>query len=157
MLAAERTMANALWPIMGVAGIGLARAATSAVSDGLSFAAELARGLAPRDAASEPSAAELQKEQLQQRMEALAARIKQQLAEAGIEVTQPLTLTSDGLGGLTALDHPQRAAIESLLEGDVLLLRDFDRLREDYESVAAAAGDDALAAPFEVVVTAAAA
>jgi hypothetical protein len=148
-------MANALWPIAGVAGIGLARAATAAVSEGFSFAAELARGLTPSDVASEPSAAEQQKEQLQQRMEALVARIKRQLSEAGIDVTQPLTLTSDGLGGFTAADHPHRAAIESLLESDVLLLRDFDQLQDDYE--AAVAADDAPGAPFEVVVTAAAA
>ena len=146
-------MASTLWPIVGVAGIGLARAATAAVSDGLSFATELARGMTQSDETSEASTAEQQTQQLQQRIDALAARIKQQLSEAGIDITRPLTLTSDGLGGLTAADHPQRAAIESLLESDVLLLRDFDQLQDDYES--AAAGDDALAAPFEVVVTAA--
>jgi hypothetical protein len=134
-------MANALWPIAGIAGIGLARAATAAVNGGLSFAAELARGLTPNDDASEPSAAEQQKQQLQQRIEALISRIKQQLSQAGIDVTQPLTLTSDGLGGLTAADHPHRAAIESLLESDVLLLRDFDQLQDDYATTVGASND----------------
>ena len=34
----------ALLPVIGVAGIGLARAVTATISEGLSFAAELARG-----------------------------------------------------------------------------------------------------------------
>jgi hypothetical protein len=68
----------------------------------------------------------------------LAARIKQQLAQARIDISQPHTLTDDGLGGIAALDHPQRAAIEELLESDVLLLRDFDRLKDDCEAAAAA-------------------
>jgi hypothetical protein len=128
-----------LWPIAGLAGVGLARAAATAVTGGLSFAAELARGIASSDEPpkpSEPTAAEKEREQLQQRIEALTARIKQQLAEAGIDVTQPLTLTSDGLGGIAAADHPQRAAIEELLGSDYLLLRDFDRLKDEYEAFA---------------------
>lgn len=140
----------ALWPIMGAAGIGLARAATSAVNDSLSFAAELAQGLAPSEessATSEPTAAEREQEQLRQRIEALANRIKQQLAAAGVDVTQPLVLTSDGLGGIAATEHPQRAAIESLLESDVLLLRDFERLKDEYAAAAGASSS------FSIVVS----
>jgi hypothetical protein len=150
-MAAERKMASAsLWPILGAAGIGLARAASSAVSESLSFAAELARGSdasGEPSAATEPTAAEREQEQLRQRIEALAARIKQQLAAAGVDVTQPLVLTSDGLGGITAAEHPQRAAIESLLESDVLLLRDFERLKDEYAAAAGASSD------FSVVVS----
>jgi hypothetical protein len=128
---------GALWPVIGVAGIGLARAATAAVGEGLSFAAALTRGLSPSaeesDAAKQTAADDV-REALKRRIEAFADRIKQQLAAAGIDVSQALTLTSDGLGGITAGDHPQRAAIEELLEGDVLLLRDFDRLKDDYEA-----------------------
>jgi hypothetical protein len=138
----------ALWPVIGAAGIGLARAATAVVGEGLSFAAELARG---SNSEIHPDEAEQQREQMRSRIEAFAARIKQQLAEAGIDVSQPLTLTDDGLGGIAALDHPQRAAIEELLESDYLLLRDFDRLQDDYE--AAAAGDNSLPNEFRLVVS----
>jgi hypothetical protein len=137
----------ALWPVIGAAGIGLARP-HGAIGEGLSFAAELARG---SNSEVQPDQAEQQREQMQRRIEAFAARIKQQLAEGGIDVSRPLTLTDDGLGGIAALDHPQRAAIEELLEGDVLLLRDFDRLQDDYE--AAAASDDSLPNEFRLVVS----
>lgn len=137
----------ALWPVMGAAGIGLARAVTATIGEGLSFAAELARGSEP---GVQPTQGAQQREQLKQRIEALAERIKQQLAAAGIDVSQPLTLTDDGLGGIAALDHPQRAAIEELLEGDFLLLRDFDRLQDDYE--AAAATDNSLPGEFRLIV-----
>lgn len=138
----------ALWPIIGATGIGLARTATAVIGEGLSFAAELARG---SNSEVHPDQAEQQREQLQRRIEAFASQIKQQLAEAGIDVSQPLTLTDDGLGGIAALDHPQRAAIEELLEGDFSLLRDFDRLKDDYE--AAAASDNALPEEFRLVVS----
>jgi hypothetical protein len=128
-------MASAsLWPVIGAASIGLARAATAAVGEGLSFAAELARG---SKADEQPAKAEQQRNELERRIEAFAARIKQQLADAGIDVSQPLTLTDDGLGGIAAANHPQRAAIEELLEGDFLLLRDFDSLKDEYEASAA--------------------
>lgn len=138
----------ALWPVIGAAGIGLARAATAVVGEGLSFAAELARG---SNSELQPDQAEQPREQMQRRIEAFAARIKQQLAEAGFDVSQPLTLTDDGLGGIAALDHPQRAAIEELLESDVLLLRDFGRLQDDYE--AAAASDASLPDDFGLVIS----
>ena len=138
---------TALLPVIGVAGIGLARAVTATIGEGLSFAAELARG---SDSAVQPDQAQQQRQLLKQRIEALAARIKKQLAEAGIDVSQPLTLTDDGLGGITALDHPHRAAIEELLEGDFLLLRDFDRLQDDYE--AAEASDNSLPSDFRLVI-----
>ena len=76
---------------------------------------------------------------------------RRELAEAGIDVSQPLTLTDDGLGGIAALDNPQRAAIEELLESDYLLLRDFDRLQDDYET--AAASDASLPDDFGLVIS----
>ena len=138
----------ALWPVIGAAGIGLVCAATAAVGEGLSFATELARG---SQAEEQPAKAEQQRDELQHRIEAFASRIKEQLTEAGIDVSQPLALTDDDLGGIAALDHPQRAAIEELLESDYLLLRDFDRLRDGYE--AAAATDNSLPSEFRFVVS----
>jgi hypothetical protein len=124
-----------LWPIAGAAAVGLARATASAVSDGLSFAAELARGADDSSAAAdlEGEDARVQaRRALDQRIEAFAERVRRQLAAAGIELGQPLTLTSDGLGGIAvAGDHPQRALIEDVLSSDVLLQRDFQRLADE--------------------------
>ena len=128
-----------LWPIAGAAGASLARATTAAVQGSMAFATELAKGIgaAPKDVDAETkTAAAERQESLKRRIEQLAERIRQQLEAAGIDMSQPLSLTSDGLGGISAGDHPQRAAIESLLESDVLLLRDFERLADEHQSLA---------------------
>ena len=106
----------------------------------MSFASELAKGISsPAEPADEKAqaAANGRRESLQRRIEQLAQRIKQQLEAAGIDLAEPLTLTGDGLGGISAGDHPQKAAIESLLESDVLLLRDFERLADEHQELAA--------------------
>jgi hypothetical protein len=42
------------------------------------------------------------------------------------------------LGGIAVVgDHPQRRAVEELLAADVLLQRDFRRLADEHESLAA--------------------
>ena|SRR5688500_16381453 len=139
-----------LWPIAGAAGVGLARATATAVNGGLSFAAELAKGLSGAagavDAEAE-AAGDGRRESLQRRIEQLAERIKQQFEAAGIDLAEPLILTGDGLGGISAGNHPQASAIENLLESDVLLLRDFERLADEHQELAAT--------EFSVVVAAA--
>src|SRR5688500_8104085 len=145
-----------LWPIAGAAGAGLARATAAAVNGGLSFAAELAQGLSGAGATADAEAQAAddgRREALQRRVEQLAQRIKQELEAASIDLSEPLTLTGDGLGGISAGVHPQRTEIENLLESDVLLLRDFERLADEFEAVAAeASGPDALPG-FSVTVT----
>ena len=48
-------------------------------------------------------------------------------------IRQPLELTGDGLGGIAlAQPHAQQPAIEAALDSDILLAREFDRLRRDY-------------------------
>jgi hypothetical protein len=76
---------------------------------------------------SQKKAMELQIDEMQQ-------RIQQQLAVAGIQLTQPVELTSNGQGGIAvAGPHPQQAAIEEVLGSDILLERDFNNLALDYE------------------------
>src|SRR5688572_23073171 len=103
-----------LWPIAGAAGVGLARATTAAVNGGLSFAAELAKGLSGAPVAKDAeaqAAGDGRRESLQRRIEQLAQRIKQQLEASGIDLAEPLALTGDGLGGISAGNHPQASAI----------------------------------------------
>jgi hypothetical protein len=141
-----------LWPIAGAASVGLARATAVAVNSGLSFAAELAQemsGAAISADSRAKGAANGRREAIQRRIEQFAERVKQQLEAAGIDLSKPLTLTADGLGGLTPGDHPQRAAIEELMQTDYLLLRDFERLQDEHQ----AAGDEAASSPLEIVVT----
>ncbi|MBW8885892.1 MAG: hypothetical protein JF612_14210, partial [Planctomycetia bacterium] len=60
--------------------------------------------------------------------------IQQQLAAAGIQLTQPVDLVSNGQGGIAvAGPHPQQAAIEEVLGSDILLERDFNNLAIDYD------------------------
>jgi hypothetical protein len=124
-----------------MAGVGLARATAAVIGDGLSFAAELSRSTETTAEEAQESAAVRQRSDMNRRIEAFAQRVREQLSAAGFELSQPLTLTGDGLGGISAGDHPHRAAIEELLEGDVLLLRDFERLKDEHESSAGPAND----------------
>jgi len=121
---------------IGAAALTVGRGAASAVGDGLSFAAELLRaaGGAPATAerAANPSTAE--KKALQLQIDEMQQRIQQQLAAAGIQVTQPLDLISNGQGGIAVSGpHPQQAEIEEALGSDFLLERDFNNLAMDYE------------------------
>jgi hypothetical protein len=90
--------------------------------------------------ASEPLPIDLPSPVAQERFEqALAdfvARLRQRLAILGIEVSDPLTLESDGLGGIqVAADRADRAVIEQSLAGDEQLLAEFQKLAEQYAAL----------------------
>src|SRR5262245_54168894 len=121
---------------IGAAALTLGRGAASAVGNGLSFAAELLRaasgGASTTEQTADASAAGQKALQLQ--IDAMQQRIQQQLATAGIQLTQPVELVSNGQGGIAvAGPHPQQAAIEEVLGSDILLERDFNNLSLDYE------------------------
>ena len=121
---------------IGAAALTLGRGAASAVGNGLSFAAELLRAAGGGSSSAEQTSdtsAEAQKA-LQSQIDAMQQRIQQQLAAAGIQLTQPVELVSNGQGGIAvAGSHPQQAAIEEVLGSDILLERDFNNLALDYE------------------------
>ena len=121
---------------IGAAALTLGRGAAGAVGNGLSFAAELLRaaGGASSTQQSSNDASAAATDAFKLRIDAMQQRIQQQLATAGIQVTQPLELISNGQGGIAvAGSHPQQAAIEEVLGGDVLLERDFNNLAGDYD------------------------
>ena len=131
----------ALLTLGGIAATGLAKTAVQAVNQGLSFAAELAKSATADGNATDEEAsrlAELRSDHAA-RIAEFADRIRRELEAAGIDLEEPIEVTSDGLGGIAlASDHPQRAAIQELLATDVLLQRDFQRLADEQESLAAA-------------------
>lgn len=138
----------ALLTLGGVAASGLAKTAVQALNQGLSFAAELAKSATTDGKESDDSQSQLEalRSDHAARIAEFADRIRRELESAGIDLNEPLEVTSDGLGGIAlAGDHPQRAAIEELLSTDVLLQRDFQRLANEQESLSAAC-DDALEA-----------
>jgi len=120
---------------IGAAALTMGRGAVTAVGNGLSFAAELVRATTCNATAAEDRSLKEQSAQaaLKQRSELLRGRIQRQLASAGIQLSQPVELISNGQGGIAvAGPHPLAAAIEETLGSDVLLERDFNRLAEDY-------------------------
>jgi hypothetical protein len=121
---------------IGAAAVTVGRGAIGAVSNGLSFASELLRatgGGTPAQASNAPDPAAVARDAFKQRTDAIQQRIGQQLAAAGIQLTQPVDLVSNGQGGIAvAPPHPQQAAIEEVLGSDVLLERDFNQLNGDY-------------------------
>jgi hypothetical protein len=123
---------------IGAAALTLGRGAASAVGNGLSFAAELLRATGGGSSSTEHAAdasATAQKA-LKLQIDEMQQRIQQQLAVAGIQLTQPVDLVSNGQGGIAvAGPHPQQAAIEEALGSDILLERDFNNLALDYEEV----------------------
>lgn len=122
---------SSIGAILGTAAVTLGRGAAAAVGDGLSFAGELLRvvgGEAAQPAAADEPAAN----PFTARIDALRERIRRMLAAGGIQLPQPVELTSDGLGGIAvAGSHPQQAAIESVLGSDVLLESDFHQLASE--------------------------
>src|SRR5436853_5039710 len=121
---------------IGAAALTLGRGAAGAVGNGLSFAAELLRaaGGASSTQQSSNDASAAARDAFKLRIDAMQQRLQQQLATAGIQVTQPLELISNGQGGIAvAGSHPQQAAIEEALGSDVLLERDFNNLAGDYD------------------------
>jgi len=124
---------------IGAAALTLGRGAVGAVGNGLSFAAELMRAAggasSPSQGSTNPSAAA--RAALKLRADEMQQRIQQELAAAGIQLSQPVDLVSNGTGGIAvARPHPQQAAIEEVLGNDFLLEHDFNQLVGDYEELA---------------------
>jgi hypothetical protein len=119
---------------VGAAAVAVGSGALGAVSNSLSFAAELARaakgspGSAPsQNRPPDPRTA------LEPRIVELRQRAEERLREAGIDLSQPVELTTNGHGGIAVAEpHPQQAAIEAALASDVLLEHDFNKLAREY-------------------------
>lgn len=126
---------TALIPAAASAATSLAKSAAHGIAEGFSFAAELAKGNPGTSAvaANEPASPSLPAE-LQEAISRFAELIRQRLAGAGIDLAQPVTLSGDGLGGLEIADHPQAAAIESLLAHDDEVASAFHQLAARIQS-----------------------
>lgn len=118
---------------IGAAALTVGTGALTAVGNGLSFAAELARGAGGSTSAAEGSGPNHKHDHaLQPQIKELRQRALQCLAEAGVELSEPVDLISNGQGGIAVVGpHPQQAAIEAALSADVLLEHDFQRLAAD--------------------------
>jgi hypothetical protein len=141
---------------IGAAALTVGRGAFAAVGNGLSFAAELVQA-ASGTAADAPGSSNVKNDAAQAaiklRTDELRERIQRQLAAAGINLSQPLELTSNGQGGIAvAGSHPQQAAIEEALGSDVLLERDFNQLASDYSQFAEASGAGDLPATLTIAI-----
>ena len=129
---------------IGAAALTVGRGAIGAVGNGLSFAAELARaagGMSSSPSGAEARQAEAAHAAIKLRSDELRERIQRQLTAAGIALSEPVELVSNGQGGIAvAGTHPQQAAIEAALGSDVLLERDFNLLASDYREFVEASG-----------------
>jgi hypothetical protein len=120
---------SSIGAILGTAAVTLGRGVAAAAGDGLSFAGELLKAVGGEQPAEPAPAAE---NPLTARIDALRDRLRRFLAAAGVDLSQPVELVSDGLGGIAvAGPHPQQAAIEAALDSDVLLERDFQQLASE--------------------------
>jgi hypothetical protein len=119
---------------IGAAALTVGRGAIGAVGNGLSFVAELARSAGGDfENRAETDQTGAVHEAIKLRCDEIRERIQRQLAEAGIQLFEPVELVSNGQGGIAvAGTHPQQAAIEEALGSDVLLERDFNLLASDY-------------------------
>jgi hypothetical protein len=137
---------------IGTAAITFGRGVLSTAGKGMSFAAELLQGASGSSSNSQASPSKNdQVDILKQRMADMQQRVQQQLAAAGIQLTQPVDLVSNGQGGIAvAAPHPQQAAIEEALGSDVLLERDFNQLAGDYEELLTGAPSDDMPAAFAI-------
>ncbi len=119
---------------IGVAALTVGRGLLTAASDSLSFAAQLAQGGATKSSAS-ADRHQAERNALDQRLAELKQRIRTQLATANIQLTDPVELTTDGLGGIAvAGPHPEAPAIQEALSRDILLERDFNQLLSDCQA-----------------------
>ena len=115
----------ALLTVGASAASQLARSAAGAASQGLSFLAELTRPDAETAATSEP----IDQRPDQARINGFIETLRRELAAGGVELTEPLELVGDGLGGIAIQpDHPQRHLIEELLSRDAFLRHDLEKL-----------------------------
>jgi len=137
---------------IGTAAIAFGRGVLSTAGKGMSFAAELLQGAGGSSSNSQASPPKNdQLDSLKQRMADMQQRIQQQLAAAGIQLTQPVDLISNGQGGIAvAGPHPQQAAVEEALGRDVLLERDFNQLAGDYEELLSGTPTDDMPATLTI-------
>src|SRR6185503_3830929 len=141
---------------LGVAAVTVGRGAATAVGNGLSFASELLKAAGSPAAAGDNNASATANERaaLTQRIDAIKDRIRQQLAAAGISLTQPVELSSNGAGGIAvAAGHPQHAAIEAALGNDYLLEHDFNQLAGNYSDFIAQHGAGDLPPTLSITVS----
>lgn len=125
----------AIGTAIGAAALTVGRGALAAVGQGASFASELVTpGGTSSGAHEQKSQCNADRAALKQRTDELSQRIERQLTAAGIHLSEPVELISDGAGGITvAAEHPQSAAIQAALSTDILIERDFTMLAGEYE------------------------
>jgi len=113
----------------GTAAVTVGRGVLGAAGGGLSFLAELAKATAGSVTQPAQETTTTKLDAVADLVTALQNRIKEHLAAAGIRLTSPVELASNGAGGIAVLGpHPQQAAIEDSLASDLLLERDFHEL-----------------------------
>ena len=139
---------------IGTAALTFGRGVLSTAGKGMSFAAELLQGAGGSSSNSQASPPKNdQLDSFKQRIADMQQRIQQQLTAAGIQLTQPVDLISNGQGGIAvAGPHPQQAAIEEALGSDILLERDFNQLAGDYGEMQQAAPSEDMPAGFAITV-----
>jgi hypothetical protein len=143
----------------GAAAFTLGSSALAAAGRGLSFAAELARG-ANAPTASQQSSSPWTSTPASgsavtnSAADALRQRIALRLFEAGVQLSQPVTLISNGQGGIAVAGaHPQQAQIEEAVGSDLLLEHDFNLLANQAVDLSAVSSDGIQPAGFSVTIS----
>lgn len=141
----------AIGTAVGAAALTVGRGALGAVGNSLSFAAQLVGAAGGASATSSQSSRDAAAAMMKQRIDEMRQRVERQLAAAGIQLTEPVELVSNGMGGIAVAGlHPQQAAIEVALGSDVLLERDFNQLAGDYSQLVEQGGVGELPATFTI-------
>ena len=84
-------------------------------------------------AASEPVPADTAYSRFSASLGQFAERLRQRLAQIGVDLNSTLELSADGLGGIEAQGpEPDRAALEALLASDESLHREFTILAGEH-------------------------
>jgi hypothetical protein len=127
-------MLSPLTSVGGIAALAAVREAASAVGNGFSFAKELVRQASGKEAeASEADQANTAYSRFSASLGQFADRLRQRLAQIGVDLTSALELSADGLGGIEAEGpEPDRAALEALLASDESLQREFTNLASEH-------------------------
>lgn len=138
----------AFFPLIASGSVTAYRAATKLVSEGLSFAAELASPAAGDIAPIIPSAdVAAPSAELSSELDALAQQLIEALQAAGLSTEETAELSLDGIGGIDVdLGHSQSSEIASLLASNPQLL---ERIRQVAEKIIAETASDT-AAPRDV-------
>lgn len=123
-----------LFPIIASGGIVAYRAATKVVSEGLSFASQLVNPTAGDVVAEVPAASAEPtppSDALQKKLDDLASQLTELLTRGGIDSTQPVEFSLDGIGGVDVeFDHSQASEIEQLLADQPELLAKIHEIAE---------------------------